>query len=91
MHLDDAGELRELDPYGRVDVGFADAATDRQGGELAGGIPVERPLPGEGAGQFAEHGQVGEWVVAEISRIGNAVSHGASLRRRIASEGVLRV
>ena len=54
-------------------------------GELAGSVPVQRALAGERLGEVAEHGQVGERVVAErvVARGGGVtVCHGRSLRLR---------
>jgi hypothetical protein len=65
LEVGDPGELLDLDPLERIDVGFAGggvAGGDRQG-ELAGGIPVDRALLLEQLGQVAEDRHALERVV----------------------------
>ena len=71
----------ERDAHGRVDVGGArrGRALRSEVGELTGGIPVQRPLPGERLGQVAEQGDVAERV-GPAERV--VVGHGQSVRGR---------
>jgi hypothetical protein len=50
----------EGDACRRVDVGLDATFGGREGGELAGRVPVERTLPGHRPGQIAEHRHTGE-------------------------------
>ncbi|MEZ5251088.1 MAG: hypothetical protein R2713_18270 [Ilumatobacteraceae bacterium] len=81
MHLGDRHEAVVGDPHRRLDVRLAAGrpARRRQGGELAGCVPVERTLPLQRLGEVAEERQVRERV--ELGIAAGVVCHDGMLRR----------